>query len=76
MTNFIFKSSGLIKNLYNKLDIIQAELRHQRADNVQIIFLLNKLLTNKHLQTQVDAYYSRDGEILGSSEVSSENTPD
>ncbi len=57
MTNFIFKSQGLIKNVDNKLTMIQAELRHQRSDNVQIIYLLNKLLTNKALQKQVDEYF-------------------
>ncbi len=58
MTNFIFKSQGLIKNVYKKLEIIQSELRHQRSDNVQILFLLNKLLVNKNLQTQVDEYFT------------------
>ncbi len=62
MTNFIFKSSGLIKNVYIKLEIIQSELRHQRSDNVQILFLLNKLLTNKKLQTQVDDFYTENVE--------------
>ncbi len=57
MTNFIFKSQGLIKNVYNKLEIIQSELRHQRSDNVQILFLLNKLLMAKALQKQVDDFY-------------------
>jgi len=57
MTNFIFKSQGLIKNVYNKLEIIQSELRHQRSDNVQILFLLNKLIVDKNLQTQVDEYF-------------------
>ncbi len=60
MTNFIFKSQGLIKNVDNKLTMIQAELRHQRSDNVQIIYLLNKLLTNKALQKQVDEYFEED----------------
>ncbi len=57
MPNFIFKSQGLIKNIDNKLAIIQSELRHQRSDNVQILFLLNKLLTAKALQKQVDDFY-------------------
>ncbi len=57
MTNFIFKSQGLIKNVDNKLNMIQSELRHQRSDNVQILYLLNKLLTNKALQKQVDDYF-------------------
>ncbi len=60
MTNFIFKSQGLIKNVYNKLEIIQSELRHQRSDNVQILFLLNKLLTAKALQKQVDDFYEEE----------------
>ncbi len=61
MTNFIFKSQGLIKNVYNKLEMIQAELRHQRADNVQILFILNKLVMDKKLQRQVDDYFADPG---------------
>ncbi len=57
MTNFIFKSQGLIKNVDNKLAMIQSELRAQRMDNRQILFLLNKLLTAKALQKQVDEYF-------------------
>ncbi len=64
MTNFIFKSQGLIKNVDNKLGIILAELRHQRSDNVQILFLLNKMLVNKALQKQVDEYFE-EGEEHG-----------
>ncbi len=63
MTNFIFKSQGLIKNVDNKLTMIQSELRHQRSDNVQIIYLLNKLLVNKALQKQVDEYFEDDSEM-------------
>ncbi len=64
MTNFIFKSQGLIKNVDNKLAAIQSELRHQRSDNIQILFLLNKLLTAKALQKQVDDYF-QEGEEHG-----------
>ncbi len=60
MTNFIFKSQGLIKNVYNKLEMIQAELRHQRADNVKILYLLDKIVVDKHLQQQVDKYFEDD----------------
>ncbi len=60
MTNFIFKSQGTFKKISNKLDIIQSELRHQRSDNQQILFLLNKLLVNKALQKQVDQYFEDD----------------
>ncbi len=57
MTNFIFKSQGTFKKISNKLDIIQNELRHNRQDNAQILFLINKLLTAKALQKQVDEYF-------------------
>jgi len=57
MTNFIFKSQGTYKKLCQQLVIIQNELRAQRQDNVQIMYLLNKLLTNKNLQKQVDEYF-------------------
>ncbi len=57
MTNFIFKSQGTFKKISNQLEIILAELRSQRRDNVQIIYLINKLLTAKALQKQVDEYF-------------------
>ncbi len=61
MTNFIFKSQeATFKKISNQLIIIQNELRHNRQDMVQVLFLLNKLLVNKHLQTQVDDYYDKD----------------
>ncbi len=60
MTNFIFKSQGTFKKISNLLEIILAEQRHQRQDNIQILFLLNKLLVNKNLQKQVDEYFSED----------------
>ncbi len=60
MTNFIFKSQGTFKKISNQLDIILAELRHSRSDNVLILSLLQKILVNKHLQTQVDSFYEED----------------
>ncbi len=68
MNNFIFKSSRrLIKNspitlegLGNQLNLIQVELRANRADNLDIKRMLNKLLIEKHLQMQVDNYFDRD----------------
>jgi len=64
MTNFIFKSSGTYKKLCQQLDIIQSELRAQRQDNIQIMFLLNKVLTAKALQKQVDDYYDSDEKVV------------
>ncbi len=60
MTNFIFKSQGTFKKISNQLDIILAELRHSRSDNVLILSLLHKILVDKHLQTQVDKYFEDD----------------
>ncbi len=60
MTNFIFKSQGTYKKLCQQLVIIQNELRAQRQDNIQILYLLNKLLVNKNLQKQVDEYFEED----------------
>ncbi len=59
MKNFIFKSSdvGLIKNVFNKLLIIQSELRHARSDHVLLLNLVNKLVVNQNLQKQVDEYF-------------------
>ncbi len=65
MTNFIFKSANrLIKNspltegyIMTKLQSIQLELRHQRQGNKDIKLMLDKLLIDKHLQTQVDEYF-------------------
>ncbi len=66
MNNFIFKSpKRLIKNdsinvlgtVLNKLNQIQHELRHQRSEHKDIQLMLNKLLIDKHLQSQVDDYF-------------------
>ncbi len=69
MSHLFFKSaSRLIKNapltegyIMTKLENIQKELRHQRQDNKDIKLMLNKLLVDKHLQMQVDEYFSQDG---------------
>ncbi len=68
MTNFIFKSANrLIKNspltegyLMSKLEYIQKELRHQRQDHKDMSLKLERLLIDKHLQMQVDNYFTED----------------
>ncbi len=68
MNKFIFKSSkGLLKNssitlggLGKQLEYIQLELRHQRSEHKDITLMLNKLLIDKHLQSQVDDYFTED----------------
>ncbi len=66
MKNFIFKSpKRLIKNdsinvlgiVLFKVSNIQDELRHQRSEHKDIMLMLNKLLIDKHLQSQVDEYF-------------------
>ncbi len=68
MTNFIFKSANrLIKNspltegyIMTKLENIQRELRHQRCDLKDIKMMLNRLMIEKHLQSQVDEYFDHE----------------
>ncbi len=60
MKNFIFKSSegfGLIKNVSNKLEVIQNEQRHQRLDMAAILYLLKKVINDDKLQKQVDDFH-------------------
>ncbi len=61
MKNFIFKSdnkSDLHKILFNKLDMLLAEQRHQRSDLSTIMRLLNSMNNEIHLQKQVDDFYA------------------
>ncbi len=59
MKNFIFKSQeDFHKIIFNKLEIIQSELRHQRLDHVLFKTLVNKLFIELNLQKQADSYYN------------------
>ncbi len=66
MNNFIFKSaSRLIKNSPTNLDtlmfqlqVIQKQNRLLRGDVHEISLKLEKLLIDKHLQMQVDEYFT------------------
>ncbi len=66
MNNFIFKSPRrLVKNssinletLDRKLYLILKEQIHTRSDNKDIKLMLNKLIIDKHLQTQVNDYFN------------------
>ncbi len=44
-------------DIYNKLIIMQSQLRSLRQDNKDMSLKLEKLLIDKHLQTQVDEYF-------------------
>ncbi len=70
MNNLFFKSANrLIKNspitldnvIIRQLTLIQTELRHQRQDHKDITLMINKLLIDKHLQMQVDEYFTENG---------------
>ncbi len=73
MNKFIFKSANrLVKNssntlelsLMSQLKIVQTQNRFLRQDLVDVKLMLNKLLIDKHLQTQVDEYFTK-GEESG-----------
>ncbi len=57
MKNLFLSPNGLLKNIFNKLDIILAEQRHNRSDIVLVLSLLNKLVVKQNLQKQVDDYF-------------------
>ncbi len=81
MNNFIFKSPRrLVKNssidigdLMHKLNQMQLQLRQLRGDNHEISLKLEKLLIDKHLQMQVDEYFTEDGVTSPQTE---QETPD
>ncbi len=58
MKNFIFKSEAdFHKIVFNKLDMLLAEQRHQRRDLTTIIRLVTVIKLDKDLQKQVDQYF-------------------
>ncbi len=65
MKNFIFKSDAdFHKILFNKLDMILAENRHQRNDLSIIISQCSKLINSANLQKQVDEYFEDNPEDI------------
>ncbi len=59
MKNFIFKSDAdFHKIVFNKLEIILAEQRHQRADLTTIIRIATGIRLDLNLQKQVDEYFN------------------
>ncbi len=58
MKNFIFKSEAdFHKIIFNKLDMLLSEQRHQRSDLSTLLRLQQKVLINTGLQKQVDDYF-------------------
>ncbi len=70
MKNFIFKSEAdFHKIVFNKLDMLLAEQRHQRSD---LSILINKMTTIYNalaLQKQVDDYFEEDKDTENIPEV-------
>ncbi len=61
MKNFIFKSDAdFHKIVFNKLDMLLDEQRHQRMDLTIIIRKLTKTEIAANLQKQVDEYFEDD----------------
>ncbi len=65
MKNFIFKSDAdFHKILFNKLDMLLAEQRHQRSDLSILLSICKQLLNSTNLQKQVDEYFDEDKEDI------------
>ncbi len=75
MKNFIFKSEAdFHKIVFNKLDMLLAEQRHQRSD---LSILINKMTTIYNalaLQKQVDDYFEDDKDTEDIPEVKEDGT--
>ncbi len=58
MKNFIFKSTeDFHKIVFNKLEILLAEQRHQRQDLALLLGHTSKIINSLNLQKQVDEYF-------------------
>ncbi len=65
MKNFIFKSEAdFHKIVFNKLEMILTEQRHQRSDLSMLDVNINKLINSANLQKQVDEYFEEDKEDM------------
>ncbi len=75
MTNFIFKRPrSLIKNspinvglLNNQIKIMMREQRLQRQDLQDLKRMINKILIEKHLQMEVDDYFTNQAKHVSES---------
>ncbi len=70
MKNFIFKSEAdFHKIVFNKLDMVLAEQRHQRIDLANQMRLLQSIYNALALQKQVDEYFDKDKEDIPDSKT-------
>ncbi len=72
MKNFIFKSEAdFHKIIFNKLDMLLAEQRHQRSDLSILISKMTTIYNALALQKQVDKFFEEDKENIPDSEKDS-----
>ncbi len=64
MNNIFSKSPETYEILYNKLDMLLAEQRHQRSDLDTIKRQLHRLISDYGIQKQVDTYFDKDKEDI------------
>ncbi len=65
MKNFIFKSEAdFHKIVFNKLDMLLAEQRHQRSDLSILISKMTTIYNALALQKQVDEFFEEDKENI------------
>ncbi len=63
MKNFIFKSQkDFHKILFNKLDMILAELRFERSEHSLMLTRLRQIMIELNLREQASEYYKKYGE--------------
>ncbi len=76
MKNFIFKSDAdFHKILFNKLDMLLAEQRHQRSDLSILLSQSRQVINSLNLQKQVSDYFDKDTEdIPEDAETTAEQT--
>jgi len=73
MKNFIFKSEAdFHKIVFNKLDMLLAEQRHQRSDLSILISKMTTIYNALALQKQVDEFFEEDKENIPEVEKDSE----
>ncbi len=63
------KSSINLDVLDRRLEFIQTEMRHQRSDLRDISRKIDRLLIDKHLQSQVDDYFNENTEPPASNDL-------
>ncbi len=77
MNKFLFKSksdSDLQKIIFNKLEMLLAEQRHQRSDLRILLNLINKLINSSSLQKQVDEFFEDSENNIPEVEIDTNST--